>query len=103
MASWKPWALSWGPFQEYLDLGEVADSSRFYRIKDLNSKQAPDWTNQLGLNPEPLASAPRYKEDLSWIKFAIPLDRSEMFIFKIAVPFRSTLILQRGSCLRSRE
>ena len=25
MDSWKPWALSWGPFQEYLDLGEVAD------------------------------------------------------------------------------
>ena len=82
MDSWKPWALSWGPFQEYLDLGEVADSARFYRIKDLNSKQAPDWTNQLGLNPEPLASAPRYKEDLSWIKFAIPLDRSGNVYFQ---------------------
>ncbi|MDA7534797.1 hypothetical protein N8613_02575 [Verrucomicrobia bacterium] len=82
MDSWKPWALSWGPFQEYLDLGEVADSARFYRIKDMNSKEAPDWTNQLGLNPEPLASAPRYKGDLTWVKFAIPLDQSGNVYFQ---------------------
>ena len=76
MAPWKPSALSWRPFQEYLDLRGMTDSARFYRIKDMNSKEAPDWTNQLGLNPELLASASRYKGDLSWVKFAIPLDQS---------------------------
>lgn len=82
MASWKPWALSWGPFQEYLDLRGMADSARFYRIKEMNSKEAPDWTNQLGLNPEPVASLPRYEGDLSWVKFAIPLDQSGNVYFQ---------------------
>ena len=87
MSSWQPWALSWGPFNEYVDLSEVADSARFYRIRNADAGKVPDWTNQLGRNPQPVASQPRYEGDLVWVKFAIPLDQSGNVYFQNSQTF----------------
>jgi hypothetical protein len=87
MSSWEPWVLSWGPFTDYVDLSEVADSARFYRVKNIDSGKAPDWINQLGRNPQPVASQPRYEGDLVWVKFAIPLDQSGTVYFQNSQAF----------------
>ena len=82
LQSWSPWAHSWGPFREYVDLDSDRASTRFYRINDLGSGVQPDWVNQLGSDPTPVVSKPRYEGDLRWVKFAMPLDQTGTVYFQ---------------------